>query len=131
MENGSAPAKRILVVDDEENMLRTVQFILESAGYRVLTARNGAEALERIRSHGGPGGTVDLILSDVQMPGLTGLELIDAIRGLGVRAPVLVMTGYGNREMAEELKRRGCGEFLDKPFEEEELLERVRSLFGG
>jgi CheY-like chemotaxis protein len=130
MIGGNAPEKTILIVDNEENMLRTVQFILESAHYRVLTARNGSEALERVKSSQGTAGGIDLILSDVQMPGLTGLELIDAICALGVSAPVLIMTGYGNREMVEELRRKGCGEFLDKPFEEEELLERVRSLVG-
>jgi CheY-like chemotaxis protein len=131
MDIGDTSTKIILVVDDEENMLRTVQFILESARYRVHTARNGGEALERIRSHRESGGTFDLILSDIQMPGLTGLELIDEIRSLGVGAPILVMTGYGNREIAEELRRRGCTEFLDKPFEQEELLDRVRGLIGG
>jgi len=131
MRDNDAIRKTILIVDDEENMLHTVQFILESARYRVVTARNGEEALRQIRTRAQGAGSFDLILSDIQMPGLTGLELIDALRDSGIRTPILVMTGYGSREIAEELRRKGCAEFLDKPFEEEELLERVRAALGG
>ncbi len=102
--------KRILIVDDEENMLLTVQFILESAGYDVVAARSGEEALVLARR---------------------GVELIDALRAAGVATPVLVMTGYGNREAALQVKRRGCAELLEKPFEEDDLLSRVRKCCGA
>lgn len=122
---------RILIVDDEENMLLTVQFILESAGYDVVAARSGEEALVLARRGAASGERLDLILTDIQMQGVTGLELIDALRAAGIAAPVLVMTGYGNREAALQVKRRGCAELLEKPFEEEDLLARVRKCCGA
>ncbi len=120
--------KTILVVDDESHMLDTIQFILQSNGYLTVTARGGAEALERLSSLRAEGRRVDLILTDIQMPGPTGLELIELFREAGEQAPVLVMTGYNDQETTRRLRERGIEHFLDKPFEEEELLRRVRRL---
>jgi CheY-like chemotaxis protein len=118
----------ILVVDDEEHMLNTVRFILESAKFGVVTARNGEEARELVLDLKAKREPLDLILTDIQMPGITGVEMVDQLRGLGIRAPVLVMTGYGTKGTADELRRKGLGEVLEKPFEEEDLLVRVRLL---
>ena len=118
--------RRILVVDDEENMLLTVQFILQTAGYSVQAARSGEEALARVRAARDRSDGFDLVLTDIQMGGMTGLDLIDSLRASGVETPVLVMTGYGNRETVSELRRRSCSAYLEKPFEEEDLLTRVR-----
>ncbi len=118
----------ILVVDDEQNMLLTMQFILEVAGYKITTAEDGQEALERIlkaRSNGNP---VELLITDIQMPRLTGLELIDELNRLEIGIPVLVITGYGDEQMVTELSRKGCDEYLDKPFDDEVLVERVVAL---
>ncbi len=120
--------KTILVVDDESHMLDTIQFILQSNGYLTVTARGGSEALERLSSLRAEGRRVDLILTDIQMPGPTGLELIELFREAGEQAPVLVMTGYNDQETTRRLRERGIEHFLDKPFEEEELLRRVRRL---
>jgi CheY-like chemotaxis protein len=120
--------KTILVVDDESHLLDTVQFILQSNGYTALPARGGEEALERLAAWRAAGGRVDLILTDLQMPGPSGLELVQRLRDAGVQAPVLVMTGYNDQETARRLRERGIEHFLDKPFEEGELLRRVREL---
>jgi CheY-like chemotaxis protein len=118
----------ILVVDDEQNMLLTMQFILEVAGYRITTAEDGQEALERIlkaRSNGNP---VELLITDIQMPRLTGMELIDELNRQEIGIPVLVITGYGDEQMITELASKGCDEYLDKPFDDEDLVERVVNL---
>jgi CheY-like chemotaxis protein len=120
--------KTILVVDDESHMLDTIQFILQSNGYLTVTARGGEEALERLVGLRAQGRRIDLILTDIQMPGPTGLELIELFREAGEQAPVLVMTGYNDRETTRRLRERGIEHFLDKPFEEEELLRRIRQL---
>ena len=120
--------KTILVVDDESHMLDTIQFILQSNGYAAVTARGGKEALERLAALRAAGRRVDLILTDLQMPGPTGLELVQRLRDAGVQAPVLVMTGYNDQETARRLRERGIEHFLDKPFEEGELLRRIREL---
>lgn len=121
----------VLVVDDEQNMLLTMQFILEVAGYKITTAEDGQEALERIlkaRSNGNP---VELLITDIQMPRLTGMELIDELNRLEIGIPVLVITGYGDEQMITELSRKGCDEYLDKPFDDERLVERVANLLEG
>ncbi len=120
--------KTILVVDDESYMLDTIQFILQSNGYDPVTARGGEEALARLASLRAESRRVDLILTDLQMPGPTGLELIQLMREAGEQAPVLVMTGYNDQQTARRLRERGIENFLDKPFEEEELLRRIREL---
>jgi CheY-like chemotaxis protein len=120
--------KTILVVDDESHMLDTIQFILQSNGYAAVTARSGEEALERLAWLRAEGRRADLILTDIQMPGPTGLELIERLRETGEQAPVLVMTGYSDQKTARRLRERGIEHFLDKPFEEEELLRRIREL---
>lgn len=121
-------ARSILVVDDEANMLTTMQFILESAGYRVACAGSAAEALAILEEQLGRGAPPDLVIADVQMPGMRGPELAAEVALRGCRAPVLLITGYSNREMLESLRRSGRGEILEKPFEEEDLLARVRNL---
>lgn len=121
----------VLVVDDEQNMLLTVQFILETAGYAVTAARSGEEALQAARTLAARGKGFDLVLTDIQMQGFTGLDLIDGLRAAGIQTPVLVMTGYGNAESVKELKRRGCARILEKPFDEEDLLRKVRETVSG
>ena len=117
--------KHILVADDEQNTLLTMQFILEVADYRVTTAENGQEALDRILEAKSSINPIDLLITDIQMPGLTGLELIDVLKRQEMDIPVLVITGHGNRELVMELTRKGCNECLDKPIDDEELVERV------
>jgi len=121
-------APTILVVDDEQHLLDTVHFILSTHGYRVLTARSGEEALGRLESLRAAGRRPDLILTDLQMPGQTGLELIARLRAGEERAPILAMTGFNDPQTARRLEAAGCTCCLEKPFEEEQLLERIREL---
>ena len=118
--------KTILVVDDEPHMLDTIRFILEANGYAVLTARSTEAALARLAGLRGEGRQADLILTDIQMPGPTGLELIERLAAAGEKTPILVMTGYSDLET--RLRDRGIEHLLDKPFEEEDLLREVREL---
>jgi len=122
--------KHILVVDDERNMLRTLEFILEAADYRVITAEDGRKAMEKILAARASELPIDLLILDIQMPGVTGMELIDDLNRLRIEIPVFVITGYGDKAMVVELLRRGCTEYLDKPFDDEEFLRRVASCFG-
>jgi CheY-like chemotaxis protein len=120
--------KHILVVDDEQNMLLTIQFILEVENYQVTTAQNGRQALAKILAAKNSGNDIELLILDIQMPCLTGLQLIDELKRLGINIPILVITGYGNRELARELMLKGCGELLNKPFDDEELIKRITML---
>ena len=120
--------KHILVADDEQNTLMTMQFILEVANYRVTTAENGQEALDKILKSRNTDSPVDLLITDIQMPGLTGLELIDELNRLKMDVSLLAITGYENCEMITELTNRGCNRYLDKPIDEEELVKCVAGL---
>jgi len=120
--------KHILVVDDERNMLRTMEFILEAAHYKVTAADDGREALERILAARDSNSPIDLLIVDIRMPGLTGMELMDELDRLNVDMPVFVITGHGDKELVIELLRKGCREYLDKPFDDEELVKRVATL---
>ena len=120
--------EHILVVDDEQNMRNTLAFILETANYQVTTAAEGREALEAILAARESRRPIDLLITDIRLPGLSGLQLIDELNYLKIKIPVLVITAYGNRSLFLELMRTGCADYLDKPFDYKELVKRVDSL---
>lgn len=113
---------RLLVVDDEPVVRSVVTRLLEGAGYTVLVALNGAEALELMRSD--PIG-FDLVITDIRMPGIDGWQLGRRIRDQKPGLPILYMSGY-DQEYAEHGVH-----ILRKPFDADELLRRVRELLAG
>ena len=115
--------RRILVADDEEYIVRVVSFKLESAGYEVVEAIDGADAWSKVR-----GGDVDLVLTDHQMPLMTGLELARRIAGdpLTRHIPVIMLTARGFRLDAEEIVASRIVELIAKPFSPRGLLDRIR-----
>ncbi len=122
---------RILVAEDEKQILRSLVTILECAGYRVDGAKDGIEAMEKVlKAHGGSE-PVDLLLTDIFMPGMTGLELIDGIRNRGIRFPIIAISGRGDERIAAQLRKLGCRHCIDKPFEPDELLESVANALPG
>ena len=123
--------KHILLVDDDLNLLHSLEFILEAADFRVTTETNGQKALEKAIAAGGDKiSPIDLLITDIHMPGLSGLQLIDELRRMNVSIPVLVITAYGDSKLREGLMRRGCPNCLDKPFYEEKLIEEVFRILG-
>ena len=122
--------KHILVVDDETNMRNTLAFILEAESYKVTTAEGGRKALQKILEAEEDDRPINLVITDVVMPDMDGLELIDEIRRLKPELPVLVITAYGSEKMKKELKRKGISGYLSKPFKGEELLARVAALLN-
>ncbi len=120
------PARpRILVVDDELRNRRLLDALLVPEGYEVLTAASGEEALGIVSEH-----RADLVLLDVMMPGLDGIETCRRIRAdLGERfLPIIFVTALGDRDARVRGKVAGADEFLSKPIDEAELLVRVRNL---
>ncbi len=126
----AAPAKahRVLVVDDEPAVRGLIAAGLELAGYRILTAGDGAEALKLLEA----GEVVDLMVTDLTMPGLDGLTLIRAARARHPRLPVILLTGYAGDAAALEPGTAEGAPFvlLRKPVTETHLAERVASLLG-
>jgi CheY-like chemotaxis protein len=121
--------RHVLVADDELNMLRTLEFILEVAGYKVTAVQNGEKALQKIVESENTSNAVELIITDIQMPSLNGLELIDKLNHLHIHIPIFVITAYGSKDLLNQLRNKGCVEYFDKPFDDDELVERVNSLF--
>ena len=113
---------RILVVDDESLLLTMSETILSEFGYTVLTAGNGQKALAALAQ---PGTTVDLIITDLVMPGMGGRELIERVRAQGWDMPIICTSGY---VMPEE-KQTTAG-YLQKPFTSGELLMKVKSVLA-
>ena len=106
--------KHILVADDERHFLKTMEFILEAAGYNVSIAHNGMEAFMMISESYSIGAPFDLLITDMKMEGLTGLQLIDKLLESQIQMPVFVITSYGDKSLVVELLRRGCSDYLDK-----------------
>jgi two-component system NtrC family response regulator len=108
---------RILLVDDDESLLRVTEKQLTDAGYEVTAAPGGRAALEAFSPE-----EVDLVVTDVQMPGMDGLALLREVKRLDSDASVLVITAYGTVESAVEAMKAGAFDFLEKPFRREVLL---------
>lgn len=119
---------RILIVDDEADFLFSASLALRRAGYEVVEAVDGEEALERIQEFRLDGQGFDLLLTDLRMPFRSGLELLEGMKELRVDIPVIAMTGYCDDALREDLKRKGCTEFLEKPFEPSDLVKRVHRM---
>ena len=112
---------KILVVDDDPGLRKSLTMILKDAEYEVTTASSGEDGL-RIAAAGEP----DVILTDVRMPGMGGLEFLDAYRDGGGDALVLVMTAYGSMDLAVEAMTKGAYDYLPKPFGADEVLLTVK-----
>ena len=115
------------VIDDDEAMRDSLSFLLESTDIAVRTYESAIEFLSRIDSVG-PG----VIVTDVRMPEMSGLDLVRRLREQGLDLPVIVMTGHADVPLAVEAMKAGALEFLEKPFEEEVLLSAIQiALRGG
>jgi DNA-binding NtrC family response regulator len=106
----------VLVVDDEELYRRALERILRRVGHEVITARDAKEALGIVSEH-----PLDLVLSDIQMPGINGLELVRQIKDVSPDLPCIVITGYGSAEQSVEALRAGAFWYLEKPFDQGHL----------
>ena len=117
-----AARQRILVIDNEEGICRMVEAVLGDAGYEVATRTSSREAVE-----GFAPGRWDLVVSDVKMPGLNGLEVLRKIKEKDPAVPVVMITAYATVEMSIQALRLGAYDIITKPFEPEELLHRVKN----
>lgn len=117
--------KHIFLVEDELHLRSTLTLILRKSGFRVTSVEDGSEALKQMEELKRESQIIDLLVTDIQMPGLTGIQIIDGMKRMGLNIPCLVITGYGNKDTVIELMRKGCSEYLDKPFDPEEFLKRV------
>jgi two-component system NtrC family response regulator len=111
----------ILIVDDEKNYLLVLEALLVDAGYEVITSDNTIEALEITMSH-----DLDLVITDMRMPGSDGMEFLAQLRSRQPDPPVIMMTAYATVEKAVEAMKRGAFDYITKPFKNEELILTIR-----
>ncbi len=122
METGQ---RSILIVDDEESILLSLKLYLEHWGYHAVVAGSGREALDILRA-----GHIDLIISDQEMPGMSGIELLHFIQNTYKDIPVIIMTAYGSINKAVESMKVGADDYIQKPYNPEELHAVVRHLLS-
>jgi response regulator RpfG family c-di-GMP phosphodiesterase len=120
MENGG----HILIVDDEAQIRRLIRRILERCGYRTDEVENGRQALEFLQSE-----PVDLVVTDLRMPDVDGLELLERCRALYPNTDVIMLTGFGTIQTAVYAMRQGALDYMTKPFSAAELQDKVAHCF--
>jgi DNA-binding NtrC family response regulator len=114
----------ILVVDDDRNFLRVLSYQIEEFGFRSLPASSAAGALKLLEEQ-----KIHLAITDLKMPGMDGLQLLQQIRKLNPDLPVIVLTAYGTIDRAVEAIKKGASDFLTKPFEKEVLRHTILKAF--
>jgi len=120
----SATNGRILVVDDEADIRKVVRMTLQKAGYEVLEAENGEKAIETINA-GENRLLLDVVICDIRMPKINGVEAIAYFRSNYPRVPLIVLTGFPDTDMATSMLRQGVVDYLVKPVEGDKLREAV------
>jgi RNA polymerase sigma factor (sigma-70 family) len=118
---GPERALKVTVVDDDDALRDSLVWLLEGAGMRVRAFASAEAFLQAVR----PEDTLCLVL-DVRMPGMTGMELHDALRDRQIDAPVVFITGHGDVPMAVEAIKKGAFDFIEKPFNDEQLVATIR-----
>lgn len=122
-------SKKILLVDDEQELLRTASYILRSSQYDVDKAFDGEEGLNKVQQAHRDKKSYGLIITDVQMPKMTGTEMISLLRKKDIETPVLVMTSYGDKDLLKELIHFKEVDYIDKPFNQIDFLNLVNKIF--
>jgi DNA-binding NtrC family response regulator len=115
-------AERVLVIDDELDMLMLLRMIIEdNTGYEVETTNNPSEGLKLLTEK-----HFDLVITDLKMPGMDGMELFDECKDIRPDIPVIIITAYGSLETADEALKKGVADFITKPFRKDSILFTIK-----
>jgi two-component system response regulator (stage 0 sporulation protein F) len=134
---GSSTSARILLADDSDDMRTLVAMRLRQNGYSVTECRNGAELLAELKDYlqptevDKPGPRVDLIISDIRMPGVFGTSVLEAASEYADFPPTILITAFGDDQTHASARRFGARAVLDKPFDINVLMEKVREVLAG
>ena len=121
---------KVLVVDDEPNIVLSLEFLMSQAGLEVVTAEDGESALLRLKD-----ASPDLLLLDISLPGISGFEVLEQLRQreqqtTTQRLPVIMLTAHGREVEREKGLALGADDYVTKPFSTQQLVEKVKSLLG-
>lgn len=120
--------KRVLLIEDEPNIIEAISFILSRDGWTVHTHSDGTTAMDKLTAH-----PPDVVILDVMLPGRSGFDILQDLRSSGTFAglPVLMLTARGQTKDRELAERLGVTSFMTKPFSNAEILQSVRQLTGS
>jgi DNA-binding NtrC family response regulator len=118
-------SRQILIVDDEANIRKVLAALLDNAGFLTTAASSGEEAWDLVRA-----GDPDLVLTDLRMHGMDGIELLERLHNRYPEIPVVLLSAHGTVELAVEAMKRGAFDFLTKPFDKEKVLEVIHKALG-
>jgi CheY-like chemotaxis protein len=126
----SVERTRVLVAEDDEEMRKLLAWSMSRKGYEVTECRDGTELMRKLGLFDGQGGgsAFDVVVSDIRMPGATGLEALEAVRELEELPPVIFITAFADQDAYEQADRLGAAGVLAKPFDTDELLRRMDEL---
>ncbi|PJJ67817.1 MULTISPECIES: response regulator transcription factor [Chryseobacterium] len=113
----------ILIAEDDELILKTIEHKLLKEGYEVVVTRNGKDAIDAIKER-----EIDLIITDIMMPFASGTEILAAVRSFGKKIPVIMLSSLGQEEVVLEAFDLGASDFMVKPFSPNELILRIKRL---
>jgi len=114
---------KILIVDDDLNVLQVLEARLQASGFQILRAENGQEAIRLLKDN-----KIDLMISDMKMPGMSGMEVLDKARSLHPGLPIIFLTAYGTIPDAVKAVKAGAVDYLAKPFDGRELVFKLRKV---
>ncbi|QNI02896.1 response regulator [Halomonas sp. SH5A2] len=119
---------RVLVVDDEPNILISLEFLMQQAGFDVMTAEDGEQALAHVQQT-----KPDLILLDISLPGISGFDVLERLRQDSNTAtlPIIMLTAHGREVEREKGMALGADDYITKPFSTQALVEKVNALLTG
>ncbi|WP_355659932.1 response regulator transcription factor [Halomonas salifodinae] len=118
---------KVLVVDDEPNIVLSLEFLMQQAGFEVTTAEDGEAALARVADD-----LPDLVLLDISLPDLSGFEVLERLRQMpqGASLPIIMLTAHGREVEREKGLALGADDYITKPFSTQALVEKVKGLLG-
>ena len=122
---------RILLAEDDEEMRKLLAFMLRKEGYRVIECEDGVSLLDMLSSfflNGEGNENFNLIISDIRMPGITGMEILMGANEMDNFPPIILITAFGDMDTHRQAERLGAAAVFDKPFDIEEMLKKVDSI---
>lgn len=124
--------KTVFVVDDDEAMRDSLKWLLESVGMHVILFSSAEEFLKKLELKISSGSVFSssCLVTDVCMPGMSGLALQEVLISKNIQLPVIVITGYGNEAMVSQAISKGAVDCINKPFSDDVLLDRIQSVLG-